>query len=125
MLRECHRVLEPGGRIAGYVIHTSGGLTPAQVVRASELGPTQVRALNPPAELMREAGFCLLVVSDVTENFRATCAALLQARQQLAQELRAEEGNESFEDELHAKTSMLEGIDEGLLQRSLVVAFAS
>ena len=41
----------PGGRVAGYVIHTSGNLTPAQVIRASELGPTQVTALAPPAAL--------------------------------------------------------------------------
>ena len=115
----------PGGRIASYIIHTSGNLTPAQVIRASELGPTHVTAPAPPAELMREAGFAMLAVNDVTENFRATCTALLQARQQLAHELRAEEGDESFEDELHAKTSMLEGIDEGLLQRSLVVGLAS
>ena len=125
MLRECQRVLKRGGRIAGYVIHTSRDLTPTQVARASEFGPGEVGASGAPEELLHDAGFGVLVVRDVTENFRATCAALLQARRGLARELRAEEGDEVFEDELRAKEAMLEGIDEGLLQRSLIVGLAS
>ena len=34
MLRECHRVLKPGSRSAGYVIHTPSGLTQAGERRA-------------------------------------------------------------------------------------------
>lgn len=125
MLRECQRVLKPGGRIAGYVIHISRGLTKAQVAQASELGPGEVGASGSPEELLHQAGFGVLVVRDVTDNFRATCAALLRARRGLAHELRAEEGDEAFDQELRAKEAMLEGIDGGLLQRSLVVGLAS
>ena len=120
MLRECHRVLIPGGRIAGYVIHTSPRLSPALLARAAELGPGDVVAAALPEELMSRVGFEVTAASDVTESFRVTCAALFRARQQLADQLRLQEGDELFENELRTKEAMLEGIDEGLLRRTLI-----
>ena len=89
MLRECRRVLKPGSRSAGYVIHTPRGLTEAGERRATELGPSDVAApLAPDA---------------------------------LTADLRAEEGDDLYEEERTAKTAMLAGIDEGVLCRSLIV----
>lgn len=121
VLRECYRVLKPGGCMAGYTIHTPAGLTAAQMARATELGPTYVVAAATPPQLAQEAGFHVVEHVDVTAEFRATAAAFLRARNALEQELRAEEGDAEFD---HARTTeedTLIGIDEGLLKRMLLV----
>lgn len=112
----------PGGRIAGYVIHTPDGLSRAERLRAAELGPSDVNASAGPAAMTREAGFKDTLVRDVTAEFRATCWSLLQAREAHADELKGEEGEEAFQEELGKKARMLEGIEAGLLRRSLVAA---
>ncbi len=122
MLRECNRVLKSGGCIAGYVIHIPTGLTDAQERRAADLGPSDVRASTSPEVLTQAAGLTAVVKEDVTDAFRATCAALVAARRDLEDELRADEGDDFYEEERRQKNAMLQGIDEGILCRSLVVA---
>ena len=122
MLRECNRVLKPGGRIAGYVIHIPAGVTEAQERQAAELGPSDVAASASPEALTQAAGLTIVVTEDVTDAFRATCAALAAARRDLEDELRADEGDDFYEEERRKKTAMLKGIEEGILRRSLVVA---
>ena len=122
MLRECNRVLKPGGRIAGYVIHIPAGVTEAQERRAAELGPSDVTAPASPQALTRAAGLTIVVTEDVTDAFRATCAALAAARRDLEDELRANEGDDFYEEERRKKNAMLKGIAAGILRRSLVVA---
>ena len=122
MLRECNRVLKPGGCIAGYVIHIPTGLTEAQGRRAADLGPSDVTASTSPEVLTQAAGLTVVVKEDVTDAFRATCAALVAARRDLEDELRADEGDDFYEEERRKKNAMLQGIDEGILCRSLVVA---
>ena len=115
-------MLKPSGRVAGYVIHTAAGLTPAQLRHAAALGPSEVTASASPAALARSAGLRIAVDEDVTDAFRGTCAALLAARCDLENELRDDEGDEFYEEERRKKDAMLRGIDEGLLRRSLIVA---
>ena len=122
MLRECDRVLKPEGRIAGYVIHVPSGMTEAQERRATELGPSEVVAPSSFEALTQTAGLTLLLTEDVTEAFRSTCAALAAARRSLENELRIDEGDDFYEEERRKKNAMLQGIDEGILRRSLVVA---
>lgn len=122
VLRECHRVLSKGGRIAGYVIHTPPGLDESAERRAAELGPTEVTASGSPEELTTAAGFSVLLSEDVTGAFLETGEAIVRARERLADELREVEGDEAFEEEQAEKCDYLRGIREGLLRRSLVVA---
>ena len=122
MLRACHEVLRPGGRIAGYTIHTPTGLSRDDAKRASELGPSEVLADSAPCDLLRAAGFKVLLEEDVTADFKSTCEAMLGARHQLEDELRAEEGDALFEEEQQKKLHMIEGVSRGLLRRSLHVA---
>jgi hypothetical protein len=48
--------------------------------------------------------------------------ALLQARRTLEVDLREEEGDDFYEEERNKKETMVRGIDEGLLIRSLTIA---
>lgn len=122
MLRECHRVLARGGRIAGYVIHTPAGLDESEDRRAAELGPSEVTATGSPEELTAAAGFSVLLSEDVTGAFLETGEAIVRARERFSDELREVEGDEEYEAEQAEKRDYLRGIREGLLRRSLVVA---
>jgi hypothetical protein len=108
--------------MAGYAIHTASGLSPAEELRAVDLGPPDVLGFASPDELTGTAGFSLTTQQDVTDVFRATCEATLETREQLQTELREEEGDEVYEDEQAKLRSMLTGIAEDLLRRSLIVA---
>ena len=80
MLRECHRVVKPGGCIAGYVIHTPAGLSAADEQRASELGLDDVTAAAGPEDLMRAAGFSHVIREDVTRQFSCDSDQMLRTR---------------------------------------------
>ena len=122
MLREFQRVLKPGGRVVGYVIHTPDKLSVENETRARELGPSKVTAPGSPEELADLAGLSVIDRRDVTNEYHSTCEALLRAREELEIVLRAEEGDKVYEEGQSDKVSRLKGIDEGLLQRSLIVA---
>ena len=121
MLRECQRVLKPGGRLAGYVIHTSEGLDPSAQSRAAEWGPPEVLAAQAPDAMALSAGLTVIAQHDVTEAFQSTCQALLSVTEKFEDELRAEQGEALYDEEQVKKQNMLQGIREGLLRRSLIV----
>ena len=122
MLRECARVLKPGGILAGYLIHTTPGLSDAEEELACELGPSSVSGASSPHALFKEAGLELVTCEDLTEDFRKTCRALGSARDALEVELREAEGDEIYEEERRKEVDMRRGMDGGLLVRSLLVA---
>lgn len=111
--------------MAGYVIRTREGLSAAQQERAAALGPSWVTGFDTPGDLGARAGLAIMECHDVTEPFRHTCVALRDARLALEGELRQEEGDTAYEDELAEKEDMLRGIDENLLIRSLIVAVSA
>lgn len=122
MLRECRRVLRPGGRLAVLAIETGAGLSTHQELRAADLGPSQVRADAPLVELARMVGFTTRVVEDVTSAFRVTVTSMSSVLYAHEEKLRDLDGDEAFEEQLAQKAQMLEGIDAGLLVRTLVIA---
>jgi len=115
-------VLAPGGQIGGFTIHTPGGLSASDRTLAVDYGPSRVLAAASPSELAVEAGFVDVETVDVTPAFLETCQAFWKARSELETDLRAEEGDEVFEEEQEKKANMAKGIELGLLQRSLIIA---
>ena len=122
MLRECHRVLKPDGVLAGYIMHTPPGLTPAQEQEATDLGPSAVGAERSPADMATEAGFREVGVDDVTDTFLVTLDRLISARLFYEARLRELEGDQVFEEEQGENEGKRRGILSGLLKRSLIVA---
>jgi hypothetical protein len=111
-----------GGRIAGYVIHTTPGLSAAEVERAIEFVPMDVHAAAQPGDLAERAGFALVEVADATAAFRLTCDAILKALAKHEPALRAADGDETYEDGVRRKIGVLAAIDEGLIRRTMVAA---
>ncbi len=122
MLRECRRVLAPGGYLAGFVIHTPAGLNASERQRATELGPDDVVGAGVPEDLAKEAGFSNVSRENVTDVFKATVEAMLRAAKRCEAELRAEQGDEEYSAGRERGEAKLIGIREGLLLRSLVTA---
>ncbi len=122
MLRECHRVLKPDGVLAGYIIHTPPGLTPAQEQEALDLGPSAVGAEASPGEMATAAGFREVAVRDVTDTFLATLDRVISARLSYEARLRELDGDQVFEEEQGESEGRRRGVLSGLLKRSLVVA---
>ena len=118
-------MLKSGGRLAGYVIHTPSDLTPDDRQRAAALGPSDVLADAPPGDLAGTAGLSVVVYEDVTDEFHATCDALVSARLRLETQLRSTEGHDVYEEEREKREAMQAGIREGLLHRCVLVAVAS
>ena len=117
-------MLQQQGRLVGFVIHTPPNLTPEDRQRAAALGPSDVLADATPDALAKTAGLSVIVYEDVTEEFGATCDALVSARSRLETQLREIEGEEIYEEEREKKEAMQSGIREGLLRRCLLVAVA-
>ena len=93
----------------------------ADVEQATGFGPSMVASSSPLPELMESAGFSEVSVTDVTDAFEAACDAILSFRAGAETDLRAEEGDELFDDQVGKKTRMREGVRLGLLERSMVI----
>ena len=121
-MRECRRILEPGGRLAALVIEATPGLSIDERKRAVELGPSSVLAPDGLASMVDQVALRVLESVDLTEEFRAVVSLSLRELEADEPALRAGEGDVGYEEELEKKRKMLAGIDLGLLVRTLVVA---
>ena len=122
MLRECRRVLVPGGYLGALTIETRPGLGRADLTLAAELGPTSVRAEAPLEELVVLAGLDVVEVADLTDEFAETIRVMTEQLRADEALLRREEGAIGYEDEVGKKQRMKDGIERGVLRRTLVVA---
>jgi hypothetical protein len=64
----------------------------------------------------------VIVDEDVTDAFHETLEAFGVAMDELEDDLRREEGDAVFEEWQERQTNMAQGVSEGLLRRSLLVA---
>ncbi len=64
----------------------------------------------------------VIVDEDVTDTFHETLEAFRVAMDELEDDLRREEGDAVFEEWQERQTNRVQGVSEGLLRRSLLVA---
>lgn len=122
MLRECRRVLKPGGRLGVLVIEAAPGLTAEQCETAVDLGPSSVLAEAPLDVMVRQVGLHVSQAVDVTDDFARTVQVVTEALEAEEAGLRSAEGAEAYEIEVEKKRRMAQGIAQGVLKRTLVVA---
>lgn len=108
--------------MAGYVISMPSNLTVEEEAEAARTGPSEVKAVGSPTLQAEKAGFEVIEQRDVTQEFQATCRALLHARAEHEPALREEYGDEWFDEEGTKTAEMIDAVERGLLRRSLVAA---
>lgn len=113
-------MLEPGGRIAGYVIHVASGISSRDYARAVELGPSEVGAQEDPGPLHELADFVEVRQIDTTDQWLDTTSSFIEARERHESGLRLAEGDKAYEEEQAKKRGLVEGMRAGLLRRCLV-----
>ncbi len=122
VLRECRRLLRPGGRLAFTSIFVRPGLDARQRRRAHATGPVFVAARHPYPALLGQAGFIDTVEVDLTPEYEQTHRTWLEATEQRADELRLVMADDEFAQGQADRRRALESIQDGLLGRSLFLA---
>jgi cyclopropane fatty-acyl-phospholipid synthase-like methyltransferase len=122
VLRACHRLLRPGGRLAFTTIHVAPDLDAARHRRAVRAGPPQVATRRPYPELVAQAGFRDIDAIDVTQDYARTQRAWLEANELRAAEVRRITSVHEFATAQADRRFAQSAIEEGLLRRSLITA---
>lgn len=122
VLRECWRILRPGGRLAFTTIHVAPALDRRSHRRAVRAGPWHVATRRPYREMVERAGFADGCGLDVTEDYARTQRSWLEATEARADELRRLTSDEDFAIAQADRRRTGDAIGEGLLRRTLITA---
>jgi len=121
-LASCRQVLRVTGRMALTVISLATGLTALQKARAIEAGPLFVEAPMAYPELLRETGWRVIEVQDLSAASIALCGQFIASDNERREALIELLGQSDFDDRQSLWHARLSGLREGLLRRQLFVA---
>lgn len=122
VLRECHRLLRPGGRFAFTTIHIADDLDAHAHRRAVRAGPWHVTTRRPYSEMVERAGFTDITLHDITRDYELTQRTWLEATEANAHALRRATTDAEFALGQRERRLTRTAIADGLLHRSLITA---
>jgi hypothetical protein len=122
VLRASGSVLKPGGSIAFFTIQPRPDLDQRRRRRANRAGPPAVAVPTSYESLLKSAGFGEIESEDVTREYRTTQRRWIDAMSRYEVSLRAEMGDEMFDERAQKRAETLAAIDAGLLSRFIYVA---
>ena len=122
VLRACHRVLKPGGRIAYYTIYVAPDLSAPDYRRIMKFWPSASVGRRSLSEMLESAGFTDVHETDVTRQYGVTSRAWVEGRRRRYDKLAQAMGEEALNGKIEEGESILALIKDGLLKRSLLTA---
>ena len=122
MLRACRRVLKPGGVLSYYSIAVAPGLDREKTERALAVGPDELDAGPGYLALTEAAGFRHIDVVDVTAEYEATLATLIDEWVKERAALERLVGEREIVERHADRTRTLQAIRAGLIVRYLITA---
>ncbi len=120
VLRACHRVLKPEGRIAYYTIYAPPDLSVVDYRRIMKFWPPATTRRRAPSEMLESAGFVDVRDADVTKQYRKTSRAWLEGRRRRFDQIAQAMGEDTLKGKIEEGKAILELIKDGLLRRSLL-----
>ncbi len=120
VLRECRRIIRHSGRMVFTVISIRPGLDGDQHARALSNAPEFVEVECDYALLLEQTGWQVVERTDLTEDYRQSCARQVQADRDHWSELVDLLGADEAEQRLDRWISKLAAIEDGLFLREQI-----
>lgn len=121
VLDQCHRIVRQGGRMAFTVISISPGLNRSAHARALDNAPEFIETETNYQTLLEETGWAVTERTDLTDEYRDSCARQITADNENRAELAELFGENGAKVRLASWRSKLLAIEDGLFQRELFV----
>ena len=125
MLRACHRLLKPGGRIAFTTIYIVPGVSERVYRRAARARGPGAAERRTMVELCERAGFTAVREHDVTREFARTTRTFLELAERHEAALRAAWGDARFDESQSSRRATLQLVQEGAVRRAIFTATAA
>lgn len=122
MLRACHDLLRPGGRLAFATIYVRPGVSEREYRRAARARGRGAASKRVVTDLLRDAGFVDVREADVTRAFERTTRAFLETSSELYDQLLLEWGDEALGQSQTNWRKTLAVVEDGIVCRGIFSA---
>jgi len=119
VLRDCRRVLRPGGIMVFTVIFIAPGLSPSDHALAAASGPPVIETAAGYPEMLDEAGWKITTRAELTAEYRSSLRRLIDLEEAHEAELRDLRGDAGYFEKLGRRQRALAAVEQGLIRREM------